>query len=351
MGIHSGWESALDLFWEFPLGTVGTTSFRYLSDQPDSLSIGAEAHARRVIGNRFLRKEHLRILKTTPGGALGPTPFWFAKNNQQTDLNRLLNSHFQNESQECGIPPLPCWSRHFPVSTQPDNLGGFTIRRNIGLGESSAYVWTSAITNKLVVDWKVGMPVMLTPEMKTLWALPNEAVTGTTNDNTAYQSYFYQAPAIGCTWNGTAFYPAGFKITSDNAVNTQWGGASKQPIGFTLGQFQASLELDVWIDDNFYSWFVPKENIGTWITPTDTLGTFVCTVQGPIAMYGSALTQFNSIFSFMGKIVDVPGGNPNMGNQSTHKVKMEMVATGTTYDTCGYYIELQEESHNWKTPT
>lgn len=353
MSVHSGWENAIDLFWEYPLGNIGSTvqGFRYLSDVPDSLTIGAESHSRKVIGNRFMRKEHLRILKTTPGGSLGPTPMWFSATNRQTNLNRLLNSHFQNQKQACGIPPAPCWSRHFPVSTQPTNLGGFTIRRNIGLGATNSYVWTSAITDKLTIDWRVGMPVMLTPEMRTLWAMPGEAVSITANADSAYQRYYYQAPALNCLWNGTAFNPAGWRITSQNNIITQWGPSSKQPIGFNLGQFQASLELDVWIDDNFLSWFVPKANIGTSSTPADTLGTFYCKVEGPFDDYAGTLTQFNTIFEFIGKIVDIPGANPNMGNQPTHKVKAEMVASGTTYNTCGYYIEIQEESHNWQNPS
>lgn len=351
MGIHAGWEASVDLFWEYPLGSMGTSGFRYLSDQPDTMTIGAEAHERKVIGNRFLRKEHLRILRTNPGGALGPTPFWFSADNKQTNLNRLMNSHFQNTVMACGIPPAPCWSRHYPVSTQPTNMGGFTIRRDIGLGGGSAYVWRSAIMSELAVAWSVGQPITLTPTFVTMQALPNDSVSGAVAaSDSSYQRYYYQAPAIACEWNGTRFNPAGFRITSRNNVKSQWSGASKHPIGYSLGVFEAELELDVWIDDTFYSRFVPVDNIGTGVTPTDTLGTFTCTVTGPLDMYGSTLTQFNSIFSFTGKIIEVPSGAPNLSDSPTQKVKMRMTATGVTYNTCGYYIELQEESHNWKTP-
>jgi len=351
MGIHAGWESAVDLFWEYPLGSMGTSGFRYLSETPDSLTIGAEAHERRVIGNRFIRKEHLRILRTVPGGALGPTPFWFSADNKQTNLDRLMNSHFQNTVQACGIPPAPCWSRHYPVSTQPTNLGGFTIRRDIGLGAGSSYVWRSAIMSELSVDWKVGQPITLTPTFTTMQALPNDEVSGAVAaSDSSYQRYYYQAPALECLWNGTRFFPAGFRIVSKNNVASQRGPNSKHPIGYTLGVFEAELELDVWIDDDFYTRFVPKDNIGTGATPTDTLGTFTCTVTGPIDEYAGTLTQFNTIFSFMGKIVDVPSGAPNLSAAATQKVKLRMTATGTTYDTCGYYVELQEQSHDWQTP-
>jgi hypothetical protein len=168
--------------------------------------------------------------------------------------------------------------------------------------------------------------------------------------DSSYQRYYYQAPALDCEWNGTRFFPAGFRIVSKNNVASQWGPNSKHPIGYTLGVFEAEMELDVWIDDDFYTRFVPKDNIGTGATPTDTLGTFTCTVTGPIDEYAGTLTQFNTIFSFMGKIVDVPSGAPNLSAAATQKVKLRMTATGTTYDTCGYYIELQEESHDWQTP-
>jgi hypothetical protein len=353
MGIHAGWESAVDLFWEYPLGTMGTTGFRYLSDQPDTLTIGAEAHERKVIGNRFIRKEHLRILRTNPGGALGPTPFWFSADNKQTSLNRILNSHFQNTVQACGIPPLPCYSRHYPVSTQPTNMGGFTIRRDIGLGVGSAYVWRSAIMSELAVDWRVGQPVTLTPTFATLEALPNDSVSGAVAaTDPSYQRYYYMAPALDCEWNGTRFYPAGWRITSRNNVKSQWGPNSKHPIGYTLGVFEADLELDVWIDDDFYTRFVPKDNIGTSVTPTDTTGTFQCTVSGPIGTMEGGIepSQFDTIFYFTGKIIDMPGANPNMSESPTQKVKMRMTATGTTYDTCGYYIECQENNNDWQTP-
>lgn len=354
MGYHAGWEHTTDLFWEFPLGTMGTSGFRWISDQPDSLNINAEGHARQVIGNRFLKDSHLRILKTAPGGALGATPFWFTPFDvNPVALNRLLNSHFQNQAQACGIPPAPCYTRHFPTSQQTGTLGGFTVSRDIGLGASKAYVYTSGVMEKMVVEWKVGQPMTMVPEFRFLTGLPNSSVRGAVAaSDTSYQRFYFQAPAIDIEWNGTPVQPAGFKITSSNSFNARYAPTSKSPVGFVLGRFNAELEMDVWIEDNFYSRYVPVDNIGTGVTPTDTTGTFQCTVSGPVGTMGGggALTQFNTIFYFTGKIINVPGANQNMGNPPTQKVKMMMTATGTAYNTSGYYIEVQAEEHNWQTP-
>lgn len=354
MGYHAGWEHSTDLFWEYPLGSMGTSGFRWISDQPDSLNINAEAHSRVVIGNRFLRDSHLRILKTTPGGELGATPFWFTPFDVHPyEMNRLLNSHFQNQEQACGIPPFPCYTRHYPVSEQSGTLGGFTVRRDIGLGVDKAYLYTSGVMEKLTVEWKVGQPVTMKPDFRFLTGMPNQELSGAVAaTDTSYQRYYYQAPAIDVLWDGTRIQPAGFKIVSTNSYNIRHAPNSKSPVGFVLGRFNAELEMDVWIDDDFYSRFVPVDSIGTGVTPVDTTGTFQCTVSGPIGTMGGGVapSQFNTIFYFTGKIINVPGANQNMGNVPTQKVKMIMTATGTTYDTSGYYIEIEGEEHNWQTP-
>ena len=348
MGIHAGWENTLDIFWEFPLGTMGTSGFRYLSDVADSLSIGAQAHGRRVVGNRFFRKEHLRILSTAPGGGMGPTPFWFDSGGNHKNVNRLLNSHFQNTSSGSSVLNFV---RHFPVSAQPANLGGFTIRRNIGLGNDKAYVWRSAIADQLTIEWKAGQPITMTPTMLTMEALPGDEVEGATADtSSAYQNYYYMAPALQCTWNGTEFFPAGWKITSKNNTQTKYGPNSKAPTGFAMGVFEADFEMDVWIEDDFIQRYVPADNLGTSPTPTDLLGTFVCKVQGPMNESGLGEDPYYTTFNFIGKIIEVNSGNPNLGNPSTQKIKMKMVASGTTYNTCGYYIEVDGELNLWQTP-
>jgi len=352
MAIIAGWQNSINLAWERPLGTLGTSGFRWCSDQPDSLSVGAVPYARSVLGNRFHRQEDLRILKVQPQGALGATPFWFDADNWQKTLNRLLNSHFQNAESSCPTPPEPGWDYHFPYSGQPGTLGGFTIARDIGLGLGRAYVFEKCIMNKLVVDWKVGQPVMLTPTFYSQNVTPNSSVSGVVfASDTSYQRHYYQAPGISCSWNGTRFHPASFKITSSNNIQTQFGPSSKQPIGFTLGVFEATLEMDVWVDENFYSRFVYIDGLGTSVTPVSTLGTFMVRIQGPeFNEYGGS---FGTVFAqtdiyFTGKIVDVPSCNPNMGNEATQKVKMIMTATGTTPAKSGYYIKTYGIPDPWQ---
>ena len=343
---HVGWENRIAMVFERPLGTTDSTGFLWVSSDADSMGLGAEATRRQVYGNRYLLNPHLQVLKSNPGGDLGATAFWFDTDGTQTNLNRILNSHFQNTYEICPIEEI-CYVAHFPVSEQPGTLSGWSIARDIGLGLGTSYLWSSCVANKLEVSWAPGRPVELKPSFLALDGQPAGSCPGLIATDTAYQDFLYQAPNIAVTWNGTTIQTAGFKVESDNQMNVKHDPSSLSPVGFTMGRFSANLELKVWVDDDFFSDFVP-DYLGSGVSPTDQLGTFQALISGP--NNGDGETYTSTIY-FYGKIVDMPSGQPNDQGIQTIKVEMTSPDTGTKYTDAGYYIRVRGSSVVWQTPS
>lgn len=346
---HAAWENQYSLFWENPLGTKEATGWLWLTSKPDTLSLGAEATKRDVYGNRYLLNSHLQVLKSTPSGALGETQMWFESSGTQTKLNRVLNSHFQNVTETCPVPPLPCYVAHWPVSEQPSTLRGFTVARDIGLGLGSAYVWSSCVADKLRVDWAPGKAVTVMPTFAALDGQPNTAPGGIVATDSSYQYQLYQAPNIECLWNGTRFQTAGFTINSSNGVQIKHGNDSLSPVGMTLGRFNATLSLKTWIDDDFMSRFVP-DYLGSGIS-TELTGTFMAIVTGPTITTGTEIEQFTGTIYFHGKIVDIPSANPTTDSLQTINMEMTSPESGSAWTDAGYYIKIDSRYYDWQSVT
>ena len=346
MASHLGWENRTSFFWERPLGTGETTGILWLSAEADSMGLGAEATRRRVYGNRYMLNAHLQVLKSNPGGSLGATELFFDRAGTQTTLNRMLNTHFQNTAAACPVPPLPCWVAHFPVNEQPASLSGFTIARDIGLDFGSAYVWESCVCNELVLDWQPGKAMTIKPTFVALDGQPDTAAPGIVATDVSYQYQLYQAPNIACTWNGSKVETAGFTITSNNGIVVKHDPSSISPVGMTLGNWAAKLQLKVWVDDDFYK-YVPN-SLGSSV-PIDTTGTFEAVITGPTVSdeSGSSFTYMGTVH-FHGKVVDMPNAQPTKDGIQIINVEMTSPETGGSYDDAGYFIKIDSSSFPWQ---
>jgi hypothetical protein len=344
MATYNGWENAIELRWEYPLGTVktGTDSlpFNWLSESPDSLSVGAMPSTRRVFGYRYLDDSHLRLLQAAPAGALGPQPLWFTESGTAHRLNRLLSSHFQNAVVGCSIPdPVDCYAVHFPQPTQPGTWGGFRIFQHYGDG-TEAYRWVSGVMDKMTIGWVPGQPVTITPEFKFLEVNPAYPVGTEVTPWTSEFNYMYgicAAPLIKVKWNGTVIEVAGFRVISENNITTRYSTSSRTPVGFLMGEYIATLELDVWMSDDFYSLFV-GDYLGTGVVPVDKKGTCIIGMLGPTSTGGTVTETYNINIQMIGKIIDIPSISPK-GRSGIQTIKMQMTGEGTGFDS-PFYIKV-----------
>lgn len=343
---YAPWESSLAMFWEYPLGTVDTEGFLWLGDSPDSMSLGAEPTYRKVYGDRYYRKEHLKVNKSSPGGEIGATSFWWSSDGTQIKMNRILNSHFQNTTEVCPIHE-PCFVAHYPIGTTEDELGGFTIARDIGDGYASSYVWSSAVCNKLTVSWAVGKTLSIKPEFVCLDGQPKSDPGGIISTDVSYQRELVHAPDMSFYWNGTEFHPTGFRVESKNNINLKHAPTSKSPVGMTLGDFDAVLSIDMWVDSTYSSKFVPGY-LGSIGSPgTDYMGTFQCIFVGPIHGEGE---QFYGTIQFYGKIVQMP--DTQIKESGIQNIKVQLCATDGTagdYTDAGYFIKYSSFYTDWRT--
>ena len=347
---HLGWENRLGFFWERPLGTGETTGVQWISDVADTMSLGAEATRRKVYGNRYMFNQHLQVLKSNPAGFPGAMALWFERLGKQKFLNRILNTHFQNQYSACPVPPLPCFVAHFPVDEQPSTVSGFTIARDIGSGWNHSYLWESCVANQLELAWSPGKPITVNPTFISLNGQPDEAAPGTVSTDLLYQFMLHQAPNITCTWNSNPLSIAGFKITSNNGIIVKHDPSSITPVGLAFGNFVASLEFQTWVDDDFQTRFVP-DYLGSGISPELT-GEFEAVVLGPTIDFGSGdLRTFYATIHFQGKIVDIPNSQPKADGIQTVKVEMTSPGTGSLYTDAGYYIKLDSMYEDWQAVT
>lgn len=344
MTIYAGWENVCELRWEFPLGTYKTGSnalpFAWLSDTADSLSPNAVVSARRVYGYRYVDDEHLTVNQGNPGGGLGAIPLWFNGRGQQFRVNRLLNAHFQNHEDMCPFG-LNCYVAHYPMPTQPDAWHGFTVLQHYG-DTGTAYRYKSGVINTMKFDWAVGKPFTITPSF--LFQNCETPVEGTAispwTTEFDYMTTLYTPPNITCTWNGTALETSRFSITSENNITPRFSTNSKTPVGFVMGEYDATLEFDVWMSDEFYSRFVDNA-LGTIKTSAAKVGTFGVTFSGPSTRDGT----FNSYISFVGKIIEIPTISPK-GRSSVQTVKMTMTGYGTGLES-PFYVKVEGVSDEW----
>lgn len=334
MALYGGWESKIQLVWNYPLGTPnfsGTSAniTAWLSENPDSLSIGAEPHERRVYGYRYYDNSHLKLLKATPAGALGAVPMWFGTDNNQIKLNRILNAHFQNGT----FVTLGTTNAYFyPQPSQPGTWCGFDVFQAWGDG-TDLYRFKSGVIDEMKFEWAPGKAMQMTPTFKFLNVNPKASSTGIITFSTDYD-YMYQfmaPPNITTSWNGTAFDVAGFRITSQNNITPVFATTSKQPVGFVMGEYNAVAEIDVWMSDDFINKYV-GDYLGTSISLADVTGTFLVKATGPVA----GESNVHCMIQMIGKIIEIPSISPKSRNESIVTYKLTMTGVGTGADSPFY---------------
>lgn len=338
------WNS-VSVLWERPLGTVELTGgYLWLSGSPDSMDLGVKTLHRNVYGNRYAKETQLKVVSSDPNGALGKTPLWFKRDGIHSRLNRILNTHFQNFHAASPIPPAPCYTAHYPTDDVPTTVSGFTIIRDMGFGLGTANVWSSCVANELEVSWKVGEPVMVKPTFLCLNGQPHTTVVGAVvSDDVDYQEVYAQAPDITCSWNGTTFQPASFNIKSTNNINIKHSHESKIPVGMTFGKFNAELTLDVWVDENYNSWFIPNY-LGA-SSPMGVTGTFHVRMTG-IDLGGKT---YNIYINYIGKLVNMASSKPSKTGLQTIKATLYDLETSVgDYTDAGYWIKVDGVNVAWQ---
>ncbi len=343
----SNWQRKIAYFWEYPL-SVNVDNFNgwlWLSGDADSLSFNTTEVQRRTWGDRYFRKEHLRVSTSAPSGGLGKLALWHDDSGNTDRINRVLNNHFQNTEEMCPPYPLPCFVAHYPITEVGSTLSGCTILKDIGDGISSANVFESCIASNLQVSWKAGEPVFITPSYRALNGHPRGNVTGAiVSASEGYQDALCKAPEVKCEWNGVKLNVASWKITSTNNVTTKYEHNQVNPSGFVLGNFDAELELQVWQDDDYNSRFVPNNLDGGLVT--STLGEFVVSMKGFSKV--STPAHYYHTITFKGKVIS-PTASPNSANGlQTIKVKMYKPNDATGYENAGYCIKIDGEYSAWR---
>lgn len=245
---------------------TGSYDFLWGSSEKDGLSMGEVPFDFRPLrGARGQVAASFRECQNLPGGDLGPAPL---------DLGTacgkflaILNAHLQNVTVAGTEAPYTYTGSPATAAIEDGEWATISIIKDTGIA-NQAHLFTGCVVDELELSWKTGEPLMYAA--KGIKAMAG-ATDGTMPTVPAPCAHGYlQAPRITCTWNGTEAYPASFKIISKQNFADKQSGTAKGRVGHVLGDYEASIELTVWRNEDSHT---------NWVNPfyTGAVGTLVVT--------------------------------------------------------------------------
>lgn len=254
MGIKAGWQSALYLAYEYNLGNPGTSPTYSLwpSDEPDALTLGETPIVRRPIYGHALDRAGLFVRATqAPGGAIGAIPMGFKDDGYHWPLLYLMRNHFQHSLKSTDA--LGITQNFYAQDTaQPTRWSGYSMVRDWNVTQLTSF--TGGVIDTLVISWAQAKPcVMLKPTLKFLSGASGVQPVSIQSSPPVFRPVV--SGNIGVYLAGTAIHPAGFTITSKRNIIDQVSPSTAGRQGFALGNYQCDIQLQMWIDDDFFSRF------------------------------------------------------------------------------------------------
>jgi hypothetical protein len=114
--------------------------------------------------------------------------------------------------------------------------------------------FTGGVIDTLVISWAQAKPcVMLKPTLKFLSGASGVQPVSIQSSPSVFRPVV--SGNIGVYLAGTAIHPAGFTITSKRNIIDQVSPSTAGRQGFALGNYQCDIQLQMWIDDDFFSRF------------------------------------------------------------------------------------------------